>query len=345
MFVTLDVLKNELLFFFSALGVFNALLASLYFGFQGLKQRNPYLLSLGGLLFLIVLRVGVSCFYFFLGIIHPLLIQLGLTANVLAGVVLFTLMKTDKTSFAKRDAIHFSLVFSALLLFGRLYPYHEHFPVWDFQIRYAMHALLTIYIGFSGLRLLSEKKHHEELFKQKRIVLCAFVAICLGFAISLFTNYVLGPIFFSIIFYGSLILLYKANGFFQKSFREKYAGKKINSLEAALLKEKMDQYLFDSSIFKNPDFKINALAKAMNVAPQRISQVLNDNFNVSFSHYINTYRVEEAKKLLHSRKDITIEAIGLEAGFRSKSSFFSIFRQKTGYTPKAFLKTTPEIEN
>ncbi|MEM6893019.1 MAG: helix-turn-helix domain-containing protein [Bacteroidota bacterium] len=345
MFVALDVLKNELLFFFSALGVFNAFLAGTYLIFSGLKQRNPYLLSLGGLLFLIVLRVGVSCFYFFLGTIHPLLIQLGLTANVLAGVALFILMKTDKTSFAKRDALHFFLLFFTLIVFGWLYPYHKHFPVWDFEIRYAMHALLTVYIGFAGLRLLSKKKRHKELFKQKRIVFVAFVAICLGFAISLFTNYVLGPIFFSIIFYGSLILLSRTNAFFKKSFQEKYAGKKINSLEAALLKEKMDQYLFDSSLFKNPDFKINALAKAMNVAPQRISQVLNDNFDISFSHYINAYRVEEAKKLLQSRKDITIEAIGLEAGFRSKSSFFSIFRQKTGYTPKAFLKTTPEIEN
>jgi AraC-like DNA-binding protein len=53
---------------------------------------------------------------------------------------------------------------------------------------------------------------------------------------------------------------------------------------------------------------------------------------------MNNYRVEEAKQLLASDPDRTVLEIGLEAGFGSKPSFNTIFKQKTGMTPSEFRK-------
>jgi AraC-like DNA-binding protein len=49
--------------------------------------------------------------------------------------------------------------------------------------------------------------------------------------------------------------------------------------------------------------------------------------------------VEHSKKLLVdlSKKNITIEAIGLESGFPTRSSFYRAFKLETGTTPKEFV--------
>ena len=83
------------------------------------------------------------------------------------------------------------------------------------------------------------------------------------------------------------------------------------------------------------------IAEELNITSNRLSQLLNDNLGKGFSLYLNEYRVGEAEKLLLSSNDrYTIEAIGYESGFRSKSSFFSIFKKINGNTPSTFKKSS-----
>ncbi|MEM8895131.1 MAG: AraC family transcriptional regulator, partial [Bacteroidota bacterium] len=67
---------------------------------------------------------------------------------------------------------------------------------------------------------------------------------------------------------------------------------------------------------------------------------INEQEGVSFSDFINKYRVEDAKKLLSSgrSKQVTILAISLEAGFNSKTAFYNTFKKFTGQTPTEFIK-------
>ena len=71
-----------------------------------------------------------------------------------------------------------------------------------------------------------------------------------------------------------------------------------------------------------------------------LSKAINKNRNKTFVEFINEYRVTEAKRLLCGKEIefLTIEAIGLEAGFNSKSTFFRVFKQQTGVTPQFFMK-------
>jgi AraC-like DNA-binding protein len=58
----------------------------------------------------------------------------------------------------------------------------------------------------------------------------------------------------------------------------------------------------------------------------------------NFYQFVNEYRVEAVKKMLANprRKNISIEAIGFDCGFNSKSTFFSVFKSITGMTPAQF---------
>ena len=68
--------------------------------------------------------------------------------------------------------------------------------------------------------------------------------------------------------------------------------------------------------------------------------MINERLIQSFSVFINTYRVEEAKRhLLDTKKrHYSILAIAEEVGFNSKSSFNAAFRKYTNLTPSEFRK-------
>ena len=61
---------------------------------------------------------------------------------------------------------------------------------------------------------------------------------------------------------------------------------------------------------------------------------------MNFVSFVNSYRIAEAKKLLldPNKYNLTIEAIGNESGFKSKSAFNGAFKKITGMTPSAFVK-------
>ena len=61
----------------------------------------------------------------------------------------------------------------------------------------------------------------------------------------------------------------------------------------------------------------------------------------NFSDYINSLRVEEAKRCLRNPgfEAYTMVAIGLECGFNSKSTFYTAFKKFTGQTPTSFRKS------
>ncbi len=98
-------------------------------------------------------------------------------------------------------------------------------------------------------------------------------------------------------------------------------------------------YLEDKKPYKDPDFNLNTLAKELNTNRTYISKTINTFSNKSFVEFINEYRVLEAKKLLYTKIDqLTVEAIGYEAGFKSKSTFYRVFKSLTGVTPSFFAK-------
>jgi AraC-like DNA-binding protein len=66
--------------------------------------------------------------------------------------------------------------------------------------------------------------------------------------------------------------------------------------------------------------------------------VANSYSSYNFSDFINSLRVEQAKKFLSDNEfsQYTIVAIGLECGFNSKSTFYSAFKNFTSETPTTY---------
>jgi hypothetical protein len=66
------------------------------------------------------------------------------------------------------------------------------------------------------------------------------------------------------------------------------------------------------------------------------NEIMMDAAIISFTSFINEYRVNKAKILLKEKHNYTILAIGLEIGFKSKSAFNTAFLRFTGVTPSDY---------
>ncbi len=92
--------------------------------------------------------------------------------------------------------------------------------------------------------------------------------------------------------------------------------------------------------YKNPLLGRIDLAKRLNISEGYLSQVVNQELGKSVIQFVNEYRVKTAKELLDNPEfnKYSVEAIGMESGFKSKSNFYSTFKTHSGVSPGAYRK-------
>ena len=103
--------------------------------------------------------------------------------------------------------------------------------------------------------------------------------------------------------------------------------------------DRVTQYLQKSKAYTKPDFSIHRLAHATKIHQKKISAAINGYLQKNFFEFINTLRVEEAKRQLQTlNAEHTIESIAAECGFRSRTTFFVTFKKFEGVSPAQWLK-------
>lgn len=80
---------------------------------------------------------------------------------------------------------------------------------------------------------------------------------------------------------------------------------------------------------------LEELARVSSYNASYLSRLFRGTFDMSFTDYVNILRVNRAAALLWET-ELTVEEVGLEAGFRSRKHFYDMFRRHTGTTPGAF---------
>jgi AraC-like DNA-binding protein len=120
---------------------------------------------------------------------------------------------------------------------------------------------------------------------------------------------------------------------------EKNAGKEVESEEQfPETLQVLESFMTEDQPYLKSDLTLHELASAVGLPSRRISQCINQHFHTNFSVWINKYRVERAIHLLQdlSSSHLSIEGIGYESGFRSRSSMYLAFNKITGKSPGDF---------
>lgn len=127
---------------------------------------------------------------------------------------------------------------------------------------------------------------------------------------------------------------------------DKYALSSLTDEKSTRLFLKVETLMKDKKIFMDKDITKEKLADMLNTNRSYLSQVINEKYGSSFSHYINSFRVEEAIRILSDPNNNTpLKALAIDLGFNSITTFYSVFKAKVGMTPSTYRSTVLEIKN
>jgi len=112
----------------------------------------------------------------------------------------------------------------------------------------------------------------------------------------------------------------------------------MNAEEALRYKSLITDYIIKNELYKDHNISLGKLAKSLSMTPHIVSQVINEQFSCNFNDFINSYRVEEAKKMLSdpALKNITVASISYDCGFNTLSAFNTAFKKFAGLTPSQY---------
>ncbi len=338
-----------LLFFFSALGVFNGLLLSIYF----LIIAKPWHISNGffaALLIVLCVRIGKSLFFHFNEHIADIYIHIGISACFFIGPLFYLYCNSiinPNGKVIRYWRLHIVLLALIIGSIGIFFPYRANYGIWQDYLMNSIYLQWLIYMLLSAVVLSSflvkkfkVKEKLPSVYSWLINVYFGVFAILIAYLTGYYTSYIAGALTFSVITYFLLLFFIfnknKKGVLYLNSIKKDKL--RIPKLEAELLLASFRELMQHEKMYLNPNLKSEEVANRLNLSVHQFSKLLNEHAGKRFSEIINEYRITFSKELMHSNRNLTLEAIGNESGFNSKTSFYAAFKKRVGQTPAQFLR-------
>ncbi|MBO3697933.1 AraC family transcriptional regulator [Roseivirga sp. E12] len=332
------------LFLFASLGVINGILLSIYLFTK--KPKRLLDIYFGGLILSLCIRIGKSVLVHFDRDVDKLILQIGLSACVFIGPFFYLYARSLQDGnqiHKKKDSLLLIILAIAVIAVGILMPYRTEPDFWN---TYMVKGIYLVWAAFVLMGLYHTRSVFAQLFKsplklneEGRYVLgiaLSVLFITITYQIALFIDgytYIWGSIIFSISFY----YLAGRKLVSKKALTPKSTQAPLEN--ASELFQKVERLMTTQKPFINPKLKLDDLAAEVGISRHNLSRVLNEEYHHGFSQYVKEHRVNEAKQLIEVRNELSLEGIGFEAGFNSKSAFFEAFKKVTELTPSAYKKS------
>lgn len=247
-------------------------------------------------------------------------------------------------------------------------------PFLSFRLIYGLSFFISIttYSIISFVLIRRHERNMKELFSytSARITLSWLKVISIGFYVTYVLVFIVGVYvifkkelpydptivsYFGLTFFAFAFSSYgiKQPGIFNELYAErKTKTRKVEPVEPEIKYERSGlkdsdaekylgrllKHMETKKPFLDVDLTIQDVAESLSIPRHYLTQVINEKLNKNFYQFINEYRVEEVKSLLADKdyQKYTMTAIAFEAGFNSKSSFNSAFKEITGMTPSEY---------
>ncbi len=115
-----------------------------------------------------------------------------------------------------------------------------------------------------------------------------------------------------------------------------YASSTLNEVNIPEKKHLLDELMTRDKIFKQESLNLSTVAEALGLSAHQLSELVNTQYQKSFSRFIREHRVREAERLLTQEPKVSILAISMEVGFKSQSNFYAAFKEITGKSPGSY---------
>ncbi|MCE7991175.1 MAG: helix-turn-helix transcriptional regulator [Roseivirga sp.] len=295
------------------------------------------------------------------GPVHFSISSLAKTMMLLHGPMLFLYTKVilSRKALKPVDFLHFLLFlvpFAYILsLRGEPYPVSDYALTILKTLSIPLYVLLTfrqVNLRLSWIKNQTANTAYLEIKWIKTVALLLLSTIVLGFLyISL--DFLIPGLFIQAVdslIYDLLIVLIGYFGIKQGIIYEvptvenataiSYNTSPLQDDNLAGMVQKVLKYLETQKPYTEPGFDLNRLSQELGLPRHHLSEVLNKGIGKSFYELINSLRVKEAIALIESGKlsQLSVEGLGYEVGFNSKSAFFTHFKKITAMTPLQYQK-------
>ena len=232
------------------------------------------------------------------------------------------------------------------------------------KIGIIMYISLTTYTILAIIKIVSYrnilKKTHSFMGRVNLVWLqWTFIIFCCALILDIFDHIFLSVDIYAGISSVHLTILILINWIFYKGLKQPQLFLGISELEQEIFKEthkktsydfpdsdeqeeleKIQKYMEDTEIYTDFDLNLKDLSEALKISPRRLSFLINTYFGKNFMSFVNEYRIKKAMFRLANPEDEgeTILEIMYEVGFNSKSSFNTLFKKQTGFTPSEYKK-------
>ena len=120
----------------------------------------------------------------------------------------------------------------------------------------------------------------------------------------------------------------------------KYAKSGLDEKQLESYRRRLLDLMEKDRVYLQSDLTMPKLATMVNCSVNHLSQAVNSGFGMSFFDFLNSYRVEESKRLLgvSAAQAKAILDISFYVGFNSNSAFYAAFKKTTGQTPAQYRR-------
>lgn len=121
-------------------------------------------------------------------------------------------------------------------------------------------------------------------------------------------------------------------------FRTKYESSSLNKKQIRQIREQLESYMLVERPYLQVDLTLQKLAELLTVQPHHLSRVINQELQMKFADYINSFRLREATRRLQDNQydHLKIAALAYECGFNSVPTFNTLFKKTHQMTPSNY---------
>jgi PAS domain S-box-containing protein len=122
---------------------------------------------------------------------------------------------------------------------------------------------------------------------------------------------------------------------------DKYKSSSLHGVDEIKLYYQLKRLIESEKLYLSAELTLKKVADLLNTNTKYLSQVVNHQAGYNFQQFINFYRIGEAKHKIvkDSLSNLTLYGIALQCGFKNKSTFYKVFKEVTGLTPKDYVRT------
>ena len=126
----------------------------------------------------------------------------------------------------------------------------------------------------------------------------------------------------------------------------KYPVSSLSDEKGQALFSEFEKLMRTEKIYRRSDITVDKIADRLETNRTYLSRAINENSGMSFSQYINSCRIDEARHILsETDNDIQIKALAYELGFATPETFSATFKRSIGMLPTKFRKEMRRMYN